>query len=116
MRSFTATTGSAARRLRLAGVLSGCVALACSACSSAHGGTPAPTQTSSAAAPTAAPTSAAHKTHVMKPAHSTAPPPPPASVKANELGLVPVLMYHRLVAKPASDYERSPEQFSGDLT
>ncbi|WP_347633889.1 polysaccharide deacetylase family protein [Sphaerisporangium sp. B11E5] len=39
-----------------------------------------------------------------------------AKVKANELGQIPVLMYHRIVAKPApgSD-DRSPAQFRAEL-
>ncbi len=32
-------------------------------------------------------------------------------VHANELGAVPVLMYHQLVARPAGDYDQTPEQF-----
>ena len=47
---------------------------------------------------------------------SSAPPPDPASVKANELGLVPVLMYHKLNPHPASDYDRRPSDFVADLT
>src|SRR4051794_31823012 len=33
------------------------------------------------------------------PTQSATPPPDPASVRANELGLVPVLMHHRVVDK-----------------
>ncbi|WP_049563642.1 polysaccharide deacetylase family protein [Nonomuraea sp. SBT364] len=36
-------------------------------------------------------------------------------VKANELGLVPVLMYHRLVAKRRSSIDRTPAQFRQEL-
>ncbi len=39
----------------------------------------------------------------------------PASVGANELGAVPVLMYHRLVAAPASVYDRTPAAFRAEL-
>jgi peptidoglycan/xylan/chitin deacetylase (PgdA/CDA1 family) len=39
----------------------------------------------------------------------------PADVKANELGVVPVLMYHRIVAEPTSVYERTPEDFRAEL-
>ncbi|NUT95212.1 MAG: polysaccharide deacetylase family protein [Saccharothrix sp.] len=46
---------------------------------------------------------------------SSAPPPDPAAVGANELGQVPVLMYHRLVAQPASVYDRTPEAFRAEL-
>ncbi|SFQ69266.1 Peptidoglycan/xylan/chitin deacetylase, PgdA/CDA1 family [Amycolatopsis arida] len=43
------------------------------------------------------------------------PPPDPAEVGANELGLVPVLMYHRIVPEPASPYDRSPADFRAEL-
>ncbi|SFB59312.1 Peptidoglycan/xylan/chitin deacetylase, PgdA/CDA1 family [Amycolatopsis marina] len=39
----------------------------------------------------------------------------PADVRANELGVVPVLMYHRIVAKPTSVYDRKPEDFRAEL-
>lgn len=35
----------------------------------------------------------------------------PASVKANELGVVPVLMYHRLTPTPKGEYDRTPDDF-----
>lgn len=38
-----------------------------------------------------------------------------AKVKANELGQIPVLMYHRIVAKPAGPDDRTPEQFRTEL-
>lgn len=38
-----------------------------------------------------------------------------AKVKANELGQVPVLMYHRIIKNPATDDDRTPEQFRADL-
>ncbi|PKW19037.1 polysaccharide deacetylase family protein [Saccharopolyspora spinosa] len=46
-----------------------------------------------------------------------APPPLPApeSVHANELGDVPVLMYHRITATPNSVYDRTPEDFRAEL-
>ncbi len=34
---------------------------------------------------------------------------------ANELGLVPVLMYHRIVPAPASVYDRTPSAFRAEL-
>ena len=34
---------------------------------------------------------------------------------ANELGLVPVLMYHRIVAAPRSVYDRTPADFRAEL-
>lgn len=39
----------------------------------------------------------------------------PASVGANELGDVPVLMYHQLLAQPESVYDRSPDDFRAEL-
>jgi peptidoglycan/xylan/chitin deacetylase (PgdA/CDA1 family) len=41
--------------------------------------------------------------------------PEPAEVRANELGEVPVLMYHRVVPNPTSVYDRDPEQFRAEL-
>lgn len=38
-----------------------------------------------------------------------------AKVKANELGQVPVLMYHRIVPKPGSEDDRTPAQFRTEL-
>jgi peptidoglycan/xylan/chitin deacetylase (PgdA/CDA1 family) len=46
---------------------------------------------------------------------SSAAPPPPEDVQANELGLVPVLMYHRIVPDPTSVYERTAEDFRAEL-
>jgi len=40
----------------------------------------------------------------------------PARVHADELGVVPVLMYHQLVAHPAGDYDQTPAQFRTELT
>lgn len=40
----------------------------------------------------------------------------PARVRANELGLVPVLMYHQIVANPGRDrYNQTPAQFKAEL-
>src|SRR5690349_10990909 len=39
----------------------------------------------------------------------------PAKVHANELGLVPVLMFHQLVAHPQSRYDQTPAQFLTEL-
>ena len=39
----------------------------------------------------------------------------PASVHANELGSIPVLMYHQLVAKPRGTYDQTPAQFTSEL-
>lgn len=40
----------------------------------------------------------------------------PAAVKANELGVVPVLMYHQLGAQPRGGYDQTPAQFKAELT
>jgi len=51
-------------------------------------------------------------------ASSTTEKPPavdPASVKANELGVVPVMMYHRLTATPKGEYDRTPDDFRAEL-
>jgi peptidoglycan/xylan/chitin deacetylase (PgdA/CDA1 family) len=45
----------------------------------------------------------------------SAAPVDPASVHANELGLVPVLMYHQLTDKPTSVYDRRPADFKAEL-
>lgn len=39
----------------------------------------------------------------------------PAEVGANELGQVPVLMYHQLTEKPAGVYDRTPADFRAEL-
>ncbi|KZB87137.1 polysaccharide deacetylase family protein [Amycolatopsis regifaucium] len=36
-------------------------------------------------------------------------------VAADELGRIPVLMYHRIVAKPRSVYDRTPAEFAAEL-
>jgi peptidoglycan/xylan/chitin deacetylase (PgdA/CDA1 family) len=38
-----------------------------------------------------------------------------AEVGANELGQVPVVMYHRLMEDGGGDYDNTPEQFEGEL-
>jgi peptidoglycan/xylan/chitin deacetylase (PgdA/CDA1 family) len=40
----------------------------------------------------------------------------PAAVKANELGVVPVLMYHQFVAQPRGVYDQTPAQLKAELT
>jgi peptidoglycan/xylan/chitin deacetylase (PgdA/CDA1 family) len=42
-------------------------------------------------------------------------PAAPADVGANELGRVPVLMYHRIVTEPESVYDRTPDDFRAEL-
>lgn len=43
-------------------------------------------------------------------------PADPASVHADELGAVPVLMYHQLLARPKGDYDQTPAQFRAEIT
>jgi hypothetical protein len=52
--------------------------------------------------------------------HSAAPAPAPApvdpaQVQANELGRIPVLMYHRIITTPVSVYDRTPDDFRAEL-
>ncbi|MDX6743003.1 polysaccharide deacetylase family protein [Actinocorallia sp. A-T 12471] len=62
------------------------------------------------ATPTAKPT----------PTKTTPPPPQPATAaaaaaKANELGQVPVIMYHRIIKKPFSSIDRTPDELRKEL-
>lgn len=43
-------------------------------------------------------------------------PPAPASVHANELGQIPVLMMHQVVADPQGDYDLTPAELRAQLT
>ncbi|MFE3192596.1 polysaccharide deacetylase family protein [Nocardia sp. NPDC059240] len=42
-------------------------------------------------------------------------PPDPAAVAANELGQIPILMYHRIEAEPGSEYDQTPTKFTAEL-
>jgi peptidoglycan/xylan/chitin deacetylase (PgdA/CDA1 family) len=66
-------------------------------------GAPAP-----AAAPVPLPTPAAAAPARVTPASAR-------QVGADELGRVPILMYHRIVARPRSVYERTPTDFTEEL-
>jgi hypothetical protein len=46
---------------------------------------------------------------------TTAPPVDPASVKANELGLVPVMMFHRITPTVTGAYDTTPADFRARL-
>lgn len=70
-------------------------------------------------------TPAAQPSAVPRPVRSAASPSPtnptppavaPASVHADELGAVPVLMYHQLEAHPRGVYDQTPGQFRTELT
>jgi peptidoglycan/xylan/chitin deacetylase (PgdA/CDA1 family) len=112
-------TSSALRHARLAAALAGSVALACTGCTSSNGSAAGGPTTSAGTGPapvvatSAAPAPSAKAS--ASPTTSSAPPPAPASVHANELGRVPVLMYHKLTAHPSSDYDRRPADFNADL-
>ncbi|MGP3932431.1 polysaccharide deacetylase family protein [Nonomuraea sp. KM88] len=54
---------------------------------------------------------AATKVKVSKAAKAKA----AAAVKANELGQIPVLMFHRVIPKPTTTDDRTPKQFRADL-
>lgn len=43
------------------------------------------------------------------------PAPDPAAVQADELGAVPVLMYHQITEHPKSVYDRTPQDFRAEL-
>ncbi|WP_228542151.1 polysaccharide deacetylase family protein [Nocardia sp. XZ_19_369] len=49
------------------------------------------------------------------PPPASSPPPDPAAVGANELGVVPILMYHQLAAAPDSEYDQTPAKFRAEL-
>jgi peptidoglycan/xylan/chitin deacetylase (PgdA/CDA1 family) len=42
-------------------------------------------------------------------------PPDPADVRANELGVVPVMMYHRIQPRIIGEYDMTPRDFRGQL-
>ncbi|MEV0674912.1 polysaccharide deacetylase family protein [Actinosynnema sp. NPDC050436] len=80
------------------------VAAACCACGAQSAPEP-PSSTPPAPAAPAAQSSSAQPSSA----------PDPASVGADELGQVPVLMYHRLTAQPTSVYDRTPDGFRAEL-
>ncbi|MDX6283596.1 MAG: hypothetical protein QOH03_4667, partial [Kribbellaceae bacterium] len=49
------------------------------------------------------------------PRRTPKPAPPPAAIHANELGMIPVLMHHRLVTGPAGTYDMTPAYFRAEL-
>jgi peptidoglycan/xylan/chitin deacetylase (PgdA/CDA1 family) len=122
-------------RVRGGALLAGAVAVACTACTSGTGSAAGAASTPAAATVTASGTSvpatssgaSATGSSATTPSASgvasasgagsaSTPPPAPASVHANELGRVPVLMYHRISTHPTSDYDRRPSDFTADLT
>ncbi|MGW6698346.1 polysaccharide deacetylase family protein [Nocardia sp. NPDC055049] len=76
----------------------------------------------SAAALAAALTACTAVNNAAVPAHTTVPvttakpaPPNPAEIAANELGFVPVLMYHQITPNPAGEYDQTPAEFRDEL-
>ena len=68
---------------------------------------------------TAAPTASAAASVSMSPTPAATPsraPADPASVRANELGQIPVLMYHQFLAKPVGVYDQTLAQFRAEIT
>ncbi|MCU1673533.1 MAG: polysaccharide deacetylase [Frankiales bacterium] len=63
-------------------------------------------------APAAAPSRSAAASSASA---SPSPAADPAAVKANELGQIPVLMYHQLVAQPRGVYDQTPAQYKAEL-
>ena len=62
--------------------------------------------------PASAPSSAASS---AGPPASATPSPPGTEVAANELGLVPVLMYHQVMTRPKGVYDITPRAFRAEL-
>lgn len=67
------------------------------------------------AEPVAAPASSARPAAERSPAPPSSTAPDPAAVGADELGLVPILMYHRIVERTESVYDRTPAAFRAEL-
>ena len=74
------------------------------ACTGEPSPQPSPRQHVRATSPSTPPSSAAAPATVD-----------PATVDANELGVVPVLMYHRITAAPETVYDRTPGGFRAEL-
>jgi peptidoglycan/xylan/chitin deacetylase (PgdA/CDA1 family) len=50
-----------------------------------------------------------------RPVPASSAPPDPADVKANELGVVPVMMYHRIQPRITGEYDMTPKDFRSQL-
>jgi len=96
------------RRVVLAAAVTGLLLTACAnqSDSSNQGGdkindaSPSPSASASASSDTAG---------------SGGPAADPASVSANELGSVPVMMYHQIKADPKGGYDQTPEKFKAEM-
>ena len=122
-RSERVTDRQLTRRVLLAGAAATAVAAAagCGAAPSASRSSSSAAGSGSAGTPDSSnPTGSSPSTSAAapgspRPSASTVPgPPDPASVKANELGLVPVMMYHRLTDVPG-EYDMSPTAFRAQV-
>jgi peptidoglycan/xylan/chitin deacetylase (PgdA/CDA1 family) len=79
---------------------------------------PATPPTASSSAPTSPPAttgSAAGTSSATTDPTAGKPPVDPASVKANELGMVPVMMYHRITPKVLGEFDTTPADFKAQL-
>jgi peptidoglycan/xylan/chitin deacetylase (PgdA/CDA1 family) len=72
-------------------------------------------KSSSTASPVSSPSATPSVSATPTPTATTSAVVDPASVSANELGEVPVLMYHQVKENPKGDYDQSPEHFKAEL-
>ncbi|MDX6201683.1 MAG: hypothetical protein QOJ83_1183 [Frankiales bacterium] len=115
---MTEIPGVSRRALLAGGVAAAAAGLAgCTASGpKASGATTLPQATGSPTVSAAAPTSANPvSSATAAPTTTTAPAVDPASVKANELGLVPVMMYHRITPTVHGAYDTTPADFRAQL-
>lgn len=54
-------------------------------------------------------------TSPMPTTESAPAPPDPAAIAANELGRVPILMYHQVTPNPLGEYDQTPTEFRAEL-
>ncbi len=101
---------ASSRPLVTAALLTGVVLAGCGA--EARSGRDVP---ASAEAPAPTTSSAPATTGPPAPSATSSPSPSPSSVAANELGQVPVLMYHQLVRRPRGVYDITPRAFRAEL-
>ena len=96
-------------RAGLSRALASGLLLASAACSGGAGTAP---QAAGPVSPAAARGTAGSGAATASPAQVV----PPASVHADELGAVPVLMYHQLEVHPKREYDQTAQQFRTELT
>jgi peptidoglycan/xylan/chitin deacetylase (PgdA/CDA1 family) len=116
---MTDSPGVSRRALLAGGVAAAAGLTGCTASKSGPAllaSTPQPTASAagtSAPITTGSPSTTAHPAATT--AASTTPLVDPASVKANELGLVPVMMFHRITPTVAGEYDTTPADFRARL-